>query len=153
MRIANVLLEIAKTAFRFGQTFWSPAYGNVTYGGIVNNKIVCTNQDGSIVTFDGDGKLFRDGECMLYPGKNDQDWVTFARLVNVPCPLYEELRLFLSSRNLLERVEKELYFTLNDHCWLNLEHPEYWVCGLNPDKKNIACEGEWHDYVLRKLAE
>lgn len=150
MRFTDVLLDIVKSTLSLGQTIWSPVYGKVTYRGIVSDNIVCVNSNNDPVFFKKDGKLYKDGLCMIYPGQYKQDWVAFARESGMTCPLYEEFFQFLASRDLLEKERKAHCETLNDYCWNNFSKPEYWLTGL--DITSMANEDEWHDYVLRKLA-
>ena len=150
MRFTDVLLEIIKATQDLGSTLWSPVYGNVTYKGIVGDHILCSNSEGTIICFGRDGKLYKDGMCMLYPGQYNQDWVLLARQAYMTCPLYEEFFQFLSSRDLLWKEEKAHSETLNDYCWNNFSKPEYWLTGLHIT--DVAEEDEWHDYMLRKLA-
>lgn len=85
------LLEILKDAPK-GIKLWSPIFGECEFQGIYTNKspIICTHTikeyvlDNNIHEFADflcDGRLAtccsEDGECLLFPSKDNRDWSTF----------------------------------------------------------------------------
>ena len=66
-----------------GTELYSPVYGKVTLEEIINNgqyPIKVITDDGYIRFYTKEGKLFDnrpDGECMLFPSKDQRDWSKF----------------------------------------------------------------------------
>ena len=66
-----------------GTELYSPVYGKVTLEEIINNgqyPIKVITDDGYIRFYTKEGKLFDnrpDGECMLFPSKEQRDWNKF----------------------------------------------------------------------------
>ena len=66
-----------------GTELYSPVYGNVTLEEIINNgqyPIKVITDDEYIRFYTKEGKLFDnrpDGECMLFPSKDQRDWSKF----------------------------------------------------------------------------
>lgn len=62
---------------------YSPVYGKVTLEEIINSEqypIKVITNDGYIRSYTKEGKLFDnrpDGECMLFPSKEQRDWSKF----------------------------------------------------------------------------
>lgn len=66
-----------------GTELYSPVYGKVTLEEIINNgqyPIKVITDDGYVRFYTKEGKLFDnrpDGECMLFPSKEQRDWSKF----------------------------------------------------------------------------
>lgn len=66
-----------------GTELYSPVYGKVTLEEIINSEqypIKVITNDGYIRFYTKEGKLFDnrpDGECMLFPSKEQRDWSKF----------------------------------------------------------------------------
>lgn len=66
-----------------GTELYSPVYGKVTLEEIINNgqyPIKVITDDGYIRFYTKEGKLFDnrpDGECVLFPSKEQRDWSKF----------------------------------------------------------------------------
>lgn len=73
MNIAEILKDKPE-----GTELYSPAYGEVIFNGIKNDAIYITDKRQIIRSLNNDGKLFNNGECMLFPSKCIRDWKKFA---------------------------------------------------------------------------
>lgn len=78
MNIAEILKDCPK-----GTRLYSPIYGEVRYLYIDTNSkypiIGESDSDDCTITFTSDGRLNAnyDGECMLFPSKENRNWSTF----------------------------------------------------------------------------
>lgn len=72
MNIAEKLRNLPK-----GNILYSPALGDVIFKGIVKNKIVVEDYCSIERTFLYDGRFCPDGECVLFPSRENRDWSTF----------------------------------------------------------------------------
>lgn len=75
------LAEILKNCPR-GTKLYSPLCGEVSFDRVDEDDIcypIKANCDGLQITFERDGRLYRnfDGECMLFPSKDQRDWSKF----------------------------------------------------------------------------
>lgn len=69
------IAEILKYC-RQGLPLWSPAYGNVCLKECTDNKIIIRTNHGKFMT-NAEGTLCSDGECILFPSKEQRDWDKF----------------------------------------------------------------------------
>ena len=70
------LLELLKNTSR-GTKLYSPAFGKVKFKCIYNDKIVVEDSVGIERLFHSNGNFYVDGECMLFPSRENRDWNTF----------------------------------------------------------------------------
>jgi hypothetical protein len=72
------LIEILKNCPK-GMKLYSPIFGEVEFRGVNEStgKIACRNNDGKYHSFLSDGKYEFEGECMLFPSKEQRDWNDF----------------------------------------------------------------------------
>lgn len=77
------LVKILKNAPR-GTKLWSPLCGVCKLIGVRDNNdypILCKANDGCNINFTNLGKFYKvickDGECILFPSKDNRDWSTF----------------------------------------------------------------------------
>lgn len=77
------LVEILKDAPK-GTKLWSPICGECELVAVEENytyPILCKTSDGKDINFTHLGKyynvLFKNGECVLFPSKENRDWSTF----------------------------------------------------------------------------
>lgn len=74
------LVEILKDCPK-GTKFYSTIYGDVKFNHIENNTypIVVGNEKGFVFRLTSDGKYLKDfnGECVLFPSKDQRDWSKF----------------------------------------------------------------------------
>lgn len=71
MNIAEILKNVSK-----GTKLYSPAFGDVILEDIRQDYIrVRTNN--IIREFYSDGRYYANGECMLFPSRENRDWSTF----------------------------------------------------------------------------
>lgn len=77
------LVEILKDAPK-GTKLWSPICGECELVAVEENcsdPILCKASDGNNIKFTNLGKyysiLFKNGECVLFPSKENRDWSTF----------------------------------------------------------------------------
>ena len=74
------LVEILKNCPK-GMKLYSPIYGEMEFRGIVTHSgsIHCHTSKGKPHYFYPDGKYELEGECMLFPSKEQRDWDDFMR--------------------------------------------------------------------------
>lgn len=65
-----------------GFRLYSPICGDCKLVGVVNNFIKIEDKDEYIRNFLSDGKLNANGECLLFPSKENRDWATFNKVEN-----------------------------------------------------------------------
>lgn len=73
------LIEILKNA-PVGTKLYCTLFGEVIFDGIKNVNNIVIHKDGDVPRYlDCDGKWFtiKDGECILFPSKDNRDWSTF----------------------------------------------------------------------------
>ena len=73
------LVEILKDCPE-GTKLYSPVFGDVEFYGIIDNRtIIVTTETGDTVFFSDYGKMYTqyDGECLLFPSKEQRDWSKF----------------------------------------------------------------------------
>ncbi len=81
MNIAEILKDCPK-----GTKLYSPIFGDVFFHGANDSEeypILVKSTNGYYSTFTSEGKLYKEhnGECMLFPSKENRDWTTFKTLV------------------------------------------------------------------------
>lgn len=85
MRKIN-LVEILKDCPE-GTPLYSPAFGNIRFDSIVDNRIVIYVTEHSTALIDSNGQLEwphkHNGEMMLFPSKENRDWTTFKAPIKV----------------------------------------------------------------------
>lgn len=65
-----------------GKSFWSPCWGKVTFEAVdaldgLGGLVYVQTLKGIRIVLHGDGKLDADGECMIFPSKDQRDWSKF----------------------------------------------------------------------------
>ena len=74
INIAEILKDCPK-----GTKLYSPLCGECKYIRVENNLIKVEDCDEYIHAFFSDGLRYRNGECLLFPSKDQKDWSTFQR--------------------------------------------------------------------------
>ena len=77
VNIAEILKNMPK-----GFRLYSPICGGCKLVGVVNNFIKVEDNDEYIRNFLSDGKLNANGECLLFPSKENRDWNTFNKVAS-----------------------------------------------------------------------
>ena len=66
-----------------GIELYSPIFGEVKFAEVntINNRILVVQQNDYITKFESDGRLIncKNGECLLFPSKDQRDWSKFQR--------------------------------------------------------------------------
>lgn len=75
VNIAEILKNMPK-----GFRLYSPICGECKLVGVVNNLIKVEDKDEYIRNFLSDGKQNVNGECLLFPSKDNRDWNTFNKV-------------------------------------------------------------------------
>ena len=72
------LIEVLKSVSR-GAKLWSPYCGECSFDGIRYDNELCIRcvHGNEVLNFFSDGRLSKDGECMLFPSKDNRNWSTF----------------------------------------------------------------------------
>ena len=74
MNIAEILKNVPK-----GTKLYSPAFGKVKFICIYNDKIMTEDITNIQRLFYSNGNFYKDGECMLFPSRENRDWNTFKK--------------------------------------------------------------------------
>lgn len=69
MNIAEILKNVPK-----GTKLYSPTFGKVKFKCIYNDKIVVEDSVGIERLFHSNGNFYVDGECILFPSRENRDW-------------------------------------------------------------------------------
>ena len=79
------LCEILKDCPK-GIKLWSPVWGRVTFYTIdaFDGLVYVLTHKGACITLDSDGKFDVDGECIIFPSKDQRDWSKFERFWDKP---------------------------------------------------------------------
>lgn len=69
-----------------GTKLWSPVWGRVTFETIdaFDDLVYVLTHKGVHITLDSDGKFDADGECIIFPSKDQRDWSKFERFWDKP---------------------------------------------------------------------
>lgn len=57
-----------------GLKFYSPTFGCVTFNGVHKDKVYFFSKDTNAHSVKQNGKMFDDGECIIFPSKEMRDW-------------------------------------------------------------------------------
>lgn len=60
-----------------GLKFYSPTFGCVTFNGVHKDKVYFFSKDTNAHSVKQNGKMFDDGECIIFPSKEMRDWEKF----------------------------------------------------------------------------
>ena len=62
-----------------GTKLWSPVWGDITFETIdaIDDLVYILTHKGVYITLDRDGKFDADGECIIFPSKDQRDWNKF----------------------------------------------------------------------------
>lgn len=64
-----------------GMELYSPIFGELKFNEVnaINNRILVVQQNDYIAEFESDGRLIncKNGECLLFPSKDQRDWSKF----------------------------------------------------------------------------
>lgn len=132
------LYEILKNCPK-GTTLYSTVLGNVSLKDVIADAIypiIVKCKDGLIESFTTDGKTFEDfdGECVLFPSKEQRDWSKFT----APCPKKEKF-----DPKTLKPFDKVL---------ARLDSRSIWCCELfsfiEDDTNLIKCCGAYYKYCI-----
>lgn len=61
-----------------GLKFYSPTFGCVTFNGVHKDKVFFFSDDTNAHSVKQNGKMYDDGECIIFPSKEMRDWSKFA---------------------------------------------------------------------------
>ena len=73
MNIAEILKNTPK-----GTKLYSPIFGDVTFKGIDSLYIEVLDLSNIVREFYHDGRFYMNGECILFPSRENRDWSTFS---------------------------------------------------------------------------
>lgn len=108
------LVEILKDCPK-GTKLYSPVFGEVEFESIndIIGPIIVTTNTGNAECFTADGKMYTyyNGECLLFPSKEQRDWSKF----KIKKPKFDP--------NTLKPFDKVLVYDIYDIC-------EGWACAL-----------------------
>jgi hypothetical protein len=77
---------------------------------ICDNHITGKNHLGLAFSFNKEGKYYTEGECVLFPSKENRDWSTYNPKFNI---------------NTLESFDKVLVRDKDNHCWMASLYSHY----------------------------
>ena len=100
-----------------GTKLYSTIFGNVSFKEIVSDReypIIISQGIKTIpITKEGKYILYYDGECTLFPDKDQRDWSKFERFWDKP-------KVERFDVNTLQPFDKVLGRDTNDNCWIAL---------------------------------
>ncbi len=123
-----------------GLILYSPLFGEVTFVGVkVNtNQIVVSDKNNNNRTFSEFGLYyddFEEGECMLFPSRDQRDWSKF------------EAPKFNNPNSIIQKPE----FKPFDRVLVRDEDVETWMCNffshLDKDGDPVCSNGHWHQCI------
>lgn len=71
------IAEILKDCHK-GLPLWSPAFGNAELEMVTDRGVVISAEYGNFL-LNADGTMHAEGECMLFPSKEQRDWEVFRK--------------------------------------------------------------------------
>lgn len=136
MNIVEILKDCPE-----GTKLYSPIYGEVSYLYIDNNSnypIVAESDADCTVSFALDGRLDAnyDGECMLFPSKENRDWSTFKASKKE----YE----FKPFDKVLVRDDYKNFWNINLFSYIDNDNEYKYACLDGGWKQCIPFEGNEH---------
>lgn len=75
MNLCEILKNVPK-----GTKLYSPAFGEVEFRNIYNGKVLTIDSADIERLFYSTGNFYKDGECMLFPSRENRDWNTFIKI-------------------------------------------------------------------------
>lgn len=117
------LLEILKNVPE-GTTLYSPAFGEVIFKCIYGDKIMVEDVTSIQRLFYSNGNFYKDGECMLFPSREDRDWNNF-----YICPFKKGD--FITK----ESLNGNKFIAIFSHFGGPYEYTTNYLCLLRPDGK------------------
>lgn len=126
LNLVDILKNVPK-----GTKLFSPLFGTVTFKRVdlsdyETYPVVVADSVGELHAFAGNGKYYahRDGECLLFPSKENQDWSTF--LILKPGDfVYRKLRSGNEWISIHKGVENNKVLSFVDIC------TDDWECNTN----------------------
>lgn len=115
------IAEILKNAPE-GTKLYSPVVGDVTFKGINSLYIEVLDSDNIVREFYYDGRFYLNGECMLFPSKDNRDWDNFS------------IRSFKKGDFIVkESLNNRKFIAIFSHSGGPFEHTTNYLCLLSPD--------------------
>lgn len=74
MNIAEILKNVPR-----GTKLYSPAFGEVTFMNVCSDFINTKDTNKIERAFYSNGNFYKEGECMLFPSRENRDWNTFKK--------------------------------------------------------------------------
>ena len=121
MNISEILKYFPK-----GTKLYSPIWGEVEFIEVASsNNIVIKSPDGNEVLFYCSGAYHRNGECVLFPSKDQRDW--------------KELKI---GDIMMEKNSKYRPFKNKEECWQEMQkhQPFAWVKEKHSDRYSLITE-------------
>ena len=121
MNISEILKYFPK-----GTKLYSPIWGEVEFIEVASsNNIVIKSPDGNEVLFYCNGAYHRNGECVLFPSKDQRDW--------------KELKI---GDIMMEKNSKYRPFKNKEECWQEMQkhQPFAWVKEKHSDRYSLITE-------------
>lgn len=121
MNISEILKYFPK-----GTKLYSPIWGEVEFIEVASsNNIVIKSPDGNEVLFYCSGAYHRNGECVLFPSKDQRDW--------------KELKI---GDIMMEKNSKYRPFKDIEECWQEMQkhQPFAWVKEKHSDRYSLITE-------------
>ena len=117
------LLEILKNTPK-GTKLYSPVLGDVTFKGIDNFYIEVLDLSNIVREFYHDGRFYMNGECMLFPSRENRDWNNFCI-----CPFKK------GDFIVKEYLDGNKFIAIFSHFGGVCEYTTNYLCLLRPDGK------------------
>lgn len=151
MNIAEILKNVPK-----GTKLYSPAFGEVTFMNANSNFINVKDSIKIERAFYSNGNFYKDGECMLFPSRENRDWNTFnyCSFKNGDVIIRNDSK-FTAIFSHVGIEELSYMKTVNYHCWVKNDgtikcRKDYGI-GTYPEFR-LATEKE-KEFFFKALAE
>lgn len=119
MNIAEILKNVPK-----GTKLYSPAFGEVTFKNVSSDIINVRDSVKIERTFYSNGNFYKDGECMLFPSRENRDWDNF-----YICPFKK------GDFIVKECLDGNKFIAIFSHFGGFCEYTTNYLCLLRPDGK------------------
>lgn len=106
-----------------GLKFYSPTFGCVTFNGVHKDKVYFFSKDTNAHSVKQNGKMFDDGECIIFPSKEMRDWEKFS---------WKKGDVLVSndsdSHIIFKGFSKNDYTTFEGKHWISVSKKRYLSC-------------------------
>ena len=112
LNIAKILKDCPK-----GTKLYSPIFGEVELDEVNSSIFVRHVSNKALLAFYEDGKWHSNGECMLFPSKENRDWDTFQRPFKPKFKVGDTITTEESVMH-ITHIDEEFYYEYDNNTWI-----------------------------------